>query len=563
MRILGFNAFMNDAAAALLEDGLPLAAAEEERFTRRKHTGEFPGEALGWCLRSTGTQPADLAAVTFNMRPWHGLGRRLGLIARNLPGSLRIYSNQGVKWTRMVRAREILRRHLGPCDGVSEPYFHYLYHHLCHAAGVFYPSPFEEAAILVWDGSGEIASTLLARGRGRRLEVLGMIDFPHSLGYLYSAITDFLGFRVHGGEGKVMGLAPYGDNSYHAFFERLVHLEPEGRFRLDLSYFDFHRGGPRLFSRKLVQELGPSREPESALTPRDEAVAAGLQHVFEHIGFHLLRHLGKCTGLRNLCISGGNGLNGIFNGKVVEQSDFTSVQVQPAASDAGCALGGPLYLYHHVWGRERVAWPTQALLGPAYDEAACRAVLAEAGVSFERVEDPAADAAEALADGAIIGWFQGRMEFGPRALGNRSILADPRSPEIKDQLNARVKHREGFRPFAPAILAEFQGEYFTSDAPSPYMLHIYPIRPEKRAVIPSVTHVDGSGRLQSVDREHNPLFRRLIEQFYRRTGVPVVLNTSFNVRGEPIVRTPSEALRCFQSTEMDRLYLGSWLVKKS
>jgi len=562
MKLLGFNCFMNDAAAALVVDGLPVAAAEEERFVRRKHTGEFPRRALEWVLASQGTAADELDGVTFAMRPWLGLPRRLAQIARWLPGSLRVSRNQGAKWWRMTRVRSMFAAATRARGARRRPPFHFLPHHLCHAASGFYPSPFEEAAILVWDGSGEIASTMLAHGRDRSIEVLHTVDFPHSAGYLYSAFTDFLGFRVHGGEGKVMGLAAYGDERFFATVDEMVRLEPGGGFRLDLSWFDFQRGGTRFFGRKMVERFGPPRRPEGPITPRDMALAAAVQHATERIGFHLVAELVARTGCRNLVIAGGVGLNGDFNGKILSHTPCTGLYVPPAAHDAGTALGGPLYLHHHVHGRPRERWTNHALLGPEYDESEALAALGRAGIPWQRVADPAADAAQALAAGDVVGWFQGRMEFGPRALGNRSILADPRRAEMKDVVNRRVKRREDFRPFAPAILAERQGEYFTCAAPAPHMLQIYPVREEKRKEIPAVVHVDGTGRVQSVDGAENPLFRRLIEAFAALTGVPVVLNSSFNVRGEPIVCTPDEAIRCYLGTDMDRLYVGNLRLAK-
>ncbi len=562
MLILAFNCYMNDSAAAIMVDGEVIAAIEEERFIGKKHTGAFPSNAIKFCLEAADCTIDDIDAVAFNMKPWLHFHRRLGLIARHVPRSLRFGASHGPKWFSMIAVKEKLRREF-PTKSIIPGYeFYWVEHHQAHAASAFYPSGFERAAIMTWDGSGELASWQMSLGSGNRISKIAEGYYPHSLGYLYSTITQYLGFRVHGGEGKVMGLASYGDDSYFNDFEDLVRFQGDGTFRLDLSYFDFQRGLSRFYSQKLIDRFGPAREPESEITPRHQNIASALQHIFEKAAFSLLDRLYAETKTKYLCISGGVGLNGLLNGKIQAQTPFEELYIQPGANDAGCSLGALFWVHCMEKGLLHHPLKNHVYLGASYDDKRVEAALRAKGLSYQRTDEVWELAARMLADGKIVGWFQGRMEFGPRALGNRSILADPRIAEMKDILNSRVKHRESFRPFAPAVLAHKSGEYFASAYPSPFMLLIFDVLPGKRSVIPAVTHVDGTGRVQTVSLADNARFYRLIQAFERLTGVPVVLNTSFNVRGQPIVNTPTEAIDCFLSTGMDALVINDFIVLK-
>jgi carbamoyltransferase len=435
-------------------------------------------------------------------------------------------------------------------------------HHLCHAAAAFYPSPFKEAAILTVDGYGENSSALMGRAGDGRIEVFKEIDFPHSLGSFYAAVTEYLGFRANNGEGKVMALAAFEAPAYADDFREIIRLKPEGEFETDLTYFDYYREGPRRYTRKFVERFGPERRRDEPLKKRHFEIAASAQLVLEEAMLHMARDVYDRTNCPNLAMSGGVLLNCVANERIIRETPFEEAFIQPAAGDAGSSLGAALYVQHVIEGGAARHRMVNDFLGPEYDEAALQRSLALAGVEPDRPDDICEAAADRLAQGRFVGWFQGRMEFGPRALGARSILADPRGKTIKDRLNARVKRREPFRPFAPAVLLERCGDYFDSASPSPFMLRVYGARKDRAAEIPAVIHVDGSARVQTVDRQHNPLFCRVIEAFDRRTGVPMVLSTSFNIRGEPIVCSPEDALRCFFATDMDDLALGPYLISK-
>jgi carbamoyltransferase len=463
------------------------------------------------------------------------------------------------------------------------PRLHWVEHHPAHLASAFFVSPFEEAAVCAIDGSGDFVTTSLAVGRGSRLDVLEEVFFPHSLGVFYLAITQYLGFLGYGDEFKVMGLAAYGEPEYREALRRLVRLERGGRFELDLSYFRHHtdavtmtwdEGEPALgavYTDKLETLLGPARRPEDPLTPRHEAIAASLQAVFEETAFHVLTALHARTRLRRLCLAGGCAMNSVLNGKIRERTPFEALFVQPAATDSGTALGAALHLWHQVLREPRRFVMDHGFWGPEFGEVEVSRVLLEHAAQLDasrcavtKVADPDALyrwTAERVAEGKIVGWFQGRMEWGPRALGNRSIVADPRRPDMRDLINAKIKFRESFRPFAPSVLEEALDEYFVGASPDPFMINVAQVRPEKRRVIPAVTHVDGSGRLQTVNRKTHPVYWRLIKAFERLTGVPVLLNTSFN-ENEPIVHRPDEALDCFLRTKMDVLVLGQHVAEK-
>ena len=574
MKILGLTAFIHNSSAALLDDGMIVAAADEERFTREKFTGAFPREAARFCLAQGGLELADVDWLAFYWNPWRGLAPRAWMMARSLPHSLAFFrpgtsDDTAVRgdfrsWRRMVNvAGEVRRAFPGEQARFRR---RFVAHHTAHAASAFYGAGWEEALILSLDGTGEWTTTLLAHGRGQRIRALREQPYPHSLGVFYGAATQFLGYRVYEDEWKVMGLAALGQPRFANQVRRLIRFEG-GAFRLALEFFNFQYADKRAWYGPRFQELfGPPRRPDEPVqSERFADLAASFQLVMEEIGLALVRHLLTLGGgCRKLCLAGGVALNAVLNGKILAETDVEELFVQPAASDSGAALGAALHLHHALPG----ARPTPALrdvyLGPGYDDDAIARALAAENLACERVADPAARAAALLAEGKIIGWFQGRMEYGPRALGNRSILADPRRADMKDLLNAKVKFREAFRPFAPAVLAERAGDFFegAADRRFPFMTVVLPVRPEKRAVIPAVTHFDGTGRLQTVDRETHGRFHALVEAFARLTGVPVVLNTSFNLAGEPIVCTPADAVSTFRRSGLDALVAGDCLCLK-
>jgi carbamoyltransferase len=548
-----------------LHDGRILGFVEQERFDRRKHSGAFPELALANLLDKHGVDLSDVEEIAFFMKPWQLIARRTARALRYLPRSLIQFATYRPGNALSILAVEShLRR--GVLAPRRPPLFRmrHVEHHLAHAASVFYPSPFEEAAILSIDGAGEDITTWFGRGAGTRLERLGCIRLPHSLGLFYSAITDYLGFKPWGGEGKVMGLAPYGDpDRYYPQMRELLHWNDEGGFEVNLRYFDYHvTGWTRWVSPAFEQVFGPRRQPESEMTSTYQDIAAALQRVVEEAALALVRHMARLVPSRNLCLVGGLALNSVLNGRIEREGPFENVFMTPASNDAGTALGGALFLAHSNHVLPRVETPNLAYLGPDYSSEQCAAAAARSDLKVDGPGEHIERVADLLAQGKIIGWFHGRMEVGPRSLGNRSILADPRDPKMKDIINHRVKHRESFRPFAPSVLREAANDYFEGVKESPYMLSVYPVRPDQRSRVPAITHVDGTARVQTVSREENPIYYRLIEAFGRRTGVPMLLNTSFNVRGEPIVCTPEDAIACFQGTEIDHLVLGDLLLSK-
>jgi len=551
MRILGISGYSHDAAAALLIDGRIVAAAEEERFSRIKHDSAYPRRAIAWCLEHAGLSPHDLDLGAFFWQPWRGAGVPPAQLLRGLTDGTTAFAIRN--WAFPALARNLYPSLAAAHFAARVRRVRFVDHHLAHAASAFFASPFDEAAILTVDRRGELTSTMLAHGAGTTITPLAHVEVPHSLGTLYNVITRYLGFHREGDEGKVMGLAPYGQPRYLDHFARWVRLIPNG-FQLDTSAIRLP------FGPGLIAALGPPRRPGEPLTAHHADVAASLQAALERVLLHLAGHLHTATGTTNLCLAGGVALNCVANARLAEEGPFRRVWVQPAANDAGAALGAALWTYHVLYGRPRSWRMPHAYLGPAYGETACRTALDARSLLYHRPPDLPATVSRLIADGGVVGWFQGRMEFGPRALGNRSIVADPRRAEMKDILNARVKHRESFRPFAPAVLEESTAAYFNPSSPGPYMLFTHRVtRPD---AIPAVTHVDGTARIQTVARDTNPAFYDLIASFGEITGVPVLLNTSFNVRGQPIVCTPDQAIDTFLTTGLDALVLGPFFLEK-
>lgn len=637
--ILGINAYHGDAAAAIIRDGRLIAAVEEERFNRVKHCAGFPTHSIAYCLQVAGIKIEDVEHVGISRNPSANLYKKILFAARRIklqrpkgrqpveskdPGVAAVsvaedlnaepdapsalsslpftLNGNGNGFARQLASRlrnaakvRDLKNELAKALGVPanrlRAQFHNVEHHRAHLASAFFVSPFDRAALLSIDGFGDFVSTMWAVGEGHSIKTLGQVEYPHSLGILYTATTQFLGFPHYGDEGKVMGLAPYGHPRFIAEFQEIVGTEPEGRFRLNLNYFrhasdgvemTWDGGSPQIgqiFSEEFARTFGPRREPGAQLTDRESDLAASLQLRLEQIAFHVLNHLHDETGLTDLGLAGGVAYNSVMNGKILTHTPFRRVFVQPAAGDSGTALG----VCYQIWndqrpqrekGKAQSANDASGLTlnslaftpytGPEFSDDEIRRELEASDLDYENLSDDEtlARAARDIADGLVVGWFQGRMEFGPRALGNRSILADPRRSNIKEILNNRIKKREPFRPFAPSILAEHVGDYFEQTHPAPAMLMVYAIKHERRAEIPAVTHIDGSGRLQTVTRDLNPTYYRLIESFHKLTGVPIVLNTSFN-ENEPIVCTPREAIDCFLKTRIDVLYLGNCAVRRA
>jgi len=573
MYILGLNAYHGEASACLLHDGQIVCAVEEERFTRVKYSAGFPTLAIRACLAQAGISAREVDHVAVARSPRAHLLDKILFTLRQRP-SAGLVKNSVSRVQHALNLPDQFAEAVGVPKGELRTTFHHVEHHLAHCASAFLVSGFESAAVLSADGFGDFLSAMLVDGEGKRLRTIGQVTFPHSIGALYTAITQYCGFRRYGDEWKLMGLAPYGQPSYVDEIRRMIR-PTRGGYALNLDYFVHHvkpvyqnwQGlAPTqgiAFSDYLVQRLGAPREPSTEITQHYKDVAYSAQVVVEEILFHMLGVLYRATGKRHLCLAGGVALNSVFNGKVLPNTPFEEIFVQAAAGDAGLSLGAAFYIYNVLLKRRRDYVMEHAYLGPDYSDQAIAAALSEAGLPSNRMDEISLveQTAHLIADGKIVGWFQGRMEFGPRALGNRSIVADPRRAEMKDILNERIKRRETFRPFAPSILLEATDDYFEQSYPDPFMLKVYPIRPEKRALIPAVTHVDGTGRLQTVDRRTNPRYWELIKAFERITGIPVVLNTSFN-ENEPIVNTPKEAIDCFLRTRMDALILGSYLLTR-
>ncbi len=591
-RILGISAFYHDSAAALIEDGTVVAAAQEERFTRRKHDHRFPVNAVAWCLQRAGIQPVDLDYVGFYDKPRAKFQRLIETYAALAPAGFKSYLRSLPSWvtSKLHLQRELDRAFRGEYRGR----FVFADHHESHAASAFFPSPFDEAAILTLDGVGEWSTTTLGHGRGNRLRLTHEIRFPHSLGLLYSAFTHYLGFRVNSGEYKVMGLAPYGEPRFkELILEHLIRVQPDGSFWMDQSYFNYC-AGMTMTSPKFHRLFGgPRRDPESELTQREMDLAASVQVVCEEVMLSSARHLHQLTGSKNLAMAGGVALNCVGNGRILREGPFENVWIQPAAGDAGGALGVAWLVWHHVLSQSRAAPGGDAqrgsLLGPRFSDQEICGFLDSAGAKyhlFDR-EDALLDRVVDLLEAEkVVGWLHGRMEFGPRALGARSIIGDARSTRMQQVMNLKIKFRESFRPFAPSVLRERHTDYFDmpSGADSPYMLVVAPLVEQQRIAgsadkmqtlkgidklnvprssVPAVTHVDFSARIQTVTPEHNGRYYRLIKRFDERTGCPVIVNTSFNIRGEPVVCGPSDAWRCFMGTDMDALVMENVLLIKA
>ena len=581
MNILGINAYHGNASAAIVCEGRLVAAVEEERFNRVKYAAGFPAQAIRYCLQEAGLTLAEIDHVAVPRNPYARLATKI-FYALRMPSFARARAKVLVRFQAIPEA---LAQAFDIDPKKLRAQFHRIEHHHAHLASSFYCSPFERAALLSADGLGDFASTMWGAGSGSRMKIEGAIAFPHSLGLFYSAVTQYLGFLKFGDEYKVMGLAAYGQPDQLDLFRDIVRFQNGSAgngFKLGLDYFSHHRTGPemswaeadktptlgKLFSEGMEKRLGPARAADQALEQRHRNLAASLQARLEEVYLGMLKKLAERTGLKAVCLAGGVAFNCVANGKIFDATPFKEVYVHPAAGDGGLSVGAAFFIWHQVLGRPRSFVMDHAYWGPQYSrEEIRRAVdsnaLAQKGCTIAefRGEELMKRAAEIIADGNTLGWFQGRAEWGPRALGNRSIVADPRRPEMKNILNRRIKHREIFRPFAPSILAEAASEYFEKSHPSPFMTLAYPVRPEKRDKIPAPTHVDGTGRLQTVTREANPLYHALISAFRDLTGVPVVLNTSFN-DNEPIVCRPEEALDCFQRTQMDALVLGDFLITR-
>jgi carbamoyltransferase len=593
LRILGLSALYHDSAAALVEDGRIVAAAQEERFTRKKHDARFPEHAIAYCLEAAGCTLDDVDFVTFYDKPFLKFERLLETYVAYAPRGYASFRRAMPLWLKeKLFQKDLLFRALKDfAPGFKLNRMLFAEHHLSHAASAFFPSPFDEAAVLTMDGVGEWTTTSLAMGSGNTLEIQREIHFPHSIGLLYSAFTYYTGFKVNSGEYKLMGLAPYGEPRFaKLILEKLIDLKADGTFRLDQSYFDYCTG-LRMTNKRFDALFGqPARKPESErLTQFHMDIAASIQAVTEEVMLRLTRSIAKETGARNLCLAGGVALNCVANGKILRDGAFENIWIQPAAGDAGGALGAALAAYHINQGRERPAGNgtdrmAGSYLGPSYAQADIETRLLAAGAQFETLADDAliAATADALAEGKAIGWMQGRMEFGPRALGGRSILGDPRSPAMQKTLNLKVKYRESFRPFAPSVLREDVVEWFGIESDSPYMLLVADVLEKHRIAmteeqqklfgidklnvprssIPAVTHVDYSARIQTVHADTNPRYHALISRFKALTGCPVLVNTSFNVRGEPIVNTPEDAFRCFMGSEIEVLVVGNCFLRK-
>ncbi len=583
MHILGVGGFSHDSAACIIKDGKIVAAGMEERFTRRKHEGGVPHKAIEFCLKSAGITREELDHVAFYMNPRKRLFNRIPYRLKTMLKSPR-YGLAYLLYEIYHNANYVFgfKGKFKTKDPSKQPKLHFLDHHTSHCASSFFVSPFEEAALLSIDYIGEWASTIMGVGKGNKVNKISAINYPQSLGTVYSGLTDYLGFLRASDEYKVMGLASYGEpKTYVDKFRDIIKLTDDGRYKIDLSYFQYHyMPGSSLgyMSKKFIEYFGPPRKKDDPIVDRHKDIAAALQKRLEEVAAHLCRHLYEISGKpKNLCLAGGVALNSVMNGRLLEDTPFTNIYVQPAAGDDGIAIGASYYVYNHLLNMPRNFVMERADFGPEFSDEQIEKILKIAKIPYTKVDDPAVAAAKLIADGEIVGWFQGRMEFGPRALGHRSILADPTREDMKDILNLYVKHREDFRPFAPSVCEESFNEYFirggesklkSADSdqiyppPSPFMLFVFDVKEDKKSKIPAVTHVDGTARVQTVNKDESPLYYKLIKEFEKIKGVPVVLNTSYNIKGEPIVCAPQDAIRCFFGTGMDQLVIGNFVIDK-
>ncbi len=573
LNIIGINAYHGDASAAIVVDGQLVAAVEEERFNRIKHWAGFPSESIQYCLDTAGIQIGEVDHVAFSFNPRANFGKRLAFVATHRP-SARAIVDRLKRQGKTLGLLDQLAQGLGVQRGDIRAKIHRIEHHQTHIAAGLLVSPHQEAAVLSVDGMGDFTSTMTAHGRGANWQELDRVYFPHSIGFLYSTITMLLGFPHYGDEYKVMGLAPYGEPEFVDVMRRII--RPRGdTFELDLDYFTHHKQGVKMnwndgapvvepfHSDKLVDELGPMRVGSEEPTPHHANIAKSLQLVTEEIILHLLNRLHARTNTSNLCLTGGVAMNSVANGKITSQTPFENVYVPAGAADNGTSFGAAYYVWNRVLAKPRSFVQDHAYWGCQCSDDECVQAIEAAGLSYVRLNESELldQTTDRLIDGKVVGWFQGRMEFGARALGNRSLLADPRRTDMRDIINSRIKFREIFRPFSPSILEEEVGAWFELDAPAPFMEKVFPIRPQRRDQIPAVTHVDGSGRLQTVSQKTNSLYHALISRFAEKTGVPIILNTSLN-ENEPIVRTPAEAISCFRRTDMDALVLGSYMIDR-
>jgi len=565
--ILGVTS-MDDASATLIKDGRIIAAAAEERFTRIKHYSGFPENAIRYCLKETGITVNDVVHIAYSWVPWKGIFRNTLEIIKELPKNKSLFKSRATRGPGylkerlfILRLKDIVKKRFNH-NGKNPLRIHFIEHHLAHAASCYYLSPFKKAAILTMDGMGEKTTIMIAKGDADKITKLKEVNYPHSIGHFYSTFTSFLGFKIHSDEGKIMGLASYGNKeTYKEKFSKLFSIDDNGNFRLNTPVVSYQTANQGIHSKKFLSMFGKPRIPETKLSTRHYDIAAGLQSAVEEIGVKLAKCAYKLTKSKNICLAGGVALNSAMNCRILEELPFENIYIQPAAGDDGTSLGAAVYISNKI-GEQPVRMEMKnAYLGTHYSDQEIKKDLDRLNLDYTLIKDPSKEAAKLISKGKIVGWFQGRMEFGPRALGNRSILADPRDPTMKDKLNAKVKHRESFRPFAPSVLIEHYKDYFKVDVPVPHMLLITDVIESKKKIIPSVTHVDGTARLQTVDNKINQLYWGLINHFYQITGVPVILNTSFNTRGKPIVESPSDAIECLLSTDMGYLFIGNFIVK--
>ncbi|MBC8375075.1 MAG: carbamoyltransferase [FCB group bacterium] len=584
MNILGISAFYHDSAACFIRDGKIVSAAQEERFTRKKHDHGFPVHAIAYCLKEAGIEKQDLDYVAFYDKPFQKFDRLLSTYLTYAPRGFASFIKAMPLWLKQkLWIKDFIADEL-KFDGIIL----FPEHHQSHAASAFFPSPFKDAAFLTVDGVGEWTTSSYGLGQDNKIHILGELHFPHSLGLLYSAFTYFTGFRVNSGEYKLMGLAPYGNPRYVDIIkEKLIDLKDDGSFKMNMKYFNFAAGLTMTNKKFAALFNGPARKPESDISQREMDIARSIQEVSEEILLKMVRHVHKQTNKSNLVLAGGVALNCVGNGRILREGPFDNIWIQPAAGDAGGALGAALFTWHQYLDQAREPQSQRdsqqgSYLGPGFSDDAVKSYLDSKNIPYHHHEDQIlfATVAQLIADEKVIGWFQGRMEFGPRALGNRSIIGDARSTKMQSTMNLKIKYRESFRPFAPSILCEKVSDIFELEEESPYMLLVAPVKKElwkdsdesqsglaminsPRSTVPAITHVDQSARIQTVNPDDNPRYHALISQFYELTGSPVIINTSFNVRGEPIVCTPEEAYTCFMRTEMDHLVLGNYLLNKS